>query len=141
MKYTKILLLSFTFFVCGYTNYFISPEDSVEKFYGKNKLLNLVMGETTLNMLNSDLTCKGMYFISQPNNNVTEKSKVVPGIPFARVKCNDDRIFEIKWSLDKKVSAVDQQNKSYTLKQVKKKEYKKYIKPVKEKKNDKPAQI
>lgn len=128
MKYIKsLILLASTFFICGYTNYFVSDDTAVEKLYGRNKMQNFVAAKTTVyNLQNQDFCCKGMYFLTQPSTDSTKKNE--PGIPFARIKCTDDRIIELKWNKDDTVSGLDQYNKTYKFKQVKKKDFKKYVK-------------
>lgn len=130
MKYTRIfIILSTSLLVCGFTSpFFISEENAVEKLYGKTKMKNLVAGKTEVLNKENNFSCKGLYFIVQPFATTKDEKKLQPGMPFARLRCNDGRMIEMKWNVDKTVSGVDQYKKEYKLKQVKKKEYVKYTK-------------
>lgn len=140
MKYTRILiLLSASFIVCGFTSpFFVSEDDAAEKLYGKTNMKNLVVGKTEILNKENNFSCSGMYVIVQPNAATKEEKKLQTGMPFARVKCSDGRLIELKWNKEPTVDGVDQYKKTYKFKQVKNKDFKKYIKdaykPQKEKK-------
>lgn len=141
MKFTRIiLLLSASLFVCGYTNYFVSDSNAVEKLYGKKSLVNMVEGKTEVFNKDNDFSCKGMLFIVQPNSSMNDEKKLYAGMPFSRIKCSDNRVIELKWNQNMTVSGVDQYKKDYQFRQVKRKEYKNYtknaFKPEKKRKND-----
>lgn len=143
MKYTRILLLlSASLIVCGYYSpFFVSDDSAVDKLYGKTNMKNMVVGRTEVFNKENDFSCKGLYFLVQPNSASKDEKKLQTGMPFARVKCNDGRMIELKWNQDMTVSGVDQYKKEYKFKQAKMREYIKYIKGAYNPKKDKKKNV
>lgn len=133
MDFRKFILLFFVVTVCsGFTRFYISDSNSgAEQFYGKRKMKSAIHGHAFLNDLNTDLKCEGMVITTEFNTSksslASEGGKLNLRAPFARLKCNDERILELQWNLNNTIEAVDQFGKGYALKQVGGREYKRYI--------------
>ena len=129
----KILLIisvvTIPFITTACSNY-LSINNGAEPFYGIFVKRDMIHADVRLFQKNSNVLCEGSIFINAPSRSITMKNDFVDAKML--LTCNDGRLMDSdlkfrKASFDQGVGvAFDQYNNRYEVKEISKKEYKRF---------------
>lgn len=128
----NFIILAFLFTnLASYGAYFSLTEKGTDNIlFGKIKTKDFISGNVYIQDSCAETICNGFFF-----GITTDAAKSINArAGFAKIKCNNGRLMEINLQSAMSGEAIDQYHNLYTMKTIKRKEYKRNIKKkVKEK--------